>query len=87
MAKKTTKTATPTPAVTGRFAKLDREWTVAFPSDVTLSVGSVVNVVTAEGKPKQVKISSAPFVVFNVTTQAISTEMFYMFDRIAKASK
>ena len=87
MAKKTTKTATPTPVVNGRFAKLDREWTVAFPSDVTLSVGSVVGVVTAEGVAKQVKISSAPFVVFNVTTQAISAEMFYTFDRIAKASK
>lgn len=85
MAKKTTKTATP--VVNGRFAKLDREWTVAFPSDVSLSVGSVVGVVTAEGVEKQVKISSAPFVVFNVTTQAISAEMFYMFDRIAKAKK
>ena len=83
MGKKITpKTATPT--VKGRFAKLDREWCVAFPSDVKLSVGSVVAVVTAEGVEKQVKINATPVVLFDVKRETVSAEMFYTFDRIAK---
>lgn len=83
MAKKTTKPAS-IPAVKGRFAKLDRDWTVAFPADVQLSVGSVVTVVTAEGVEKNVKINATPVVLFDVKGETVSAEMFYTFDRIAK---
>ena len=83
MAKKSTP-KTSTPAIKGRFAKLDREWCVAFPSDVKLSVGSVVAVVTAVGVEKQVKINATPVVLFDVKRETVSVEMFYTFDRIAK---
>lgn len=82
MGKKLPKSAIP--AVQGRFAKLDRDWTVAFVSDVQLAVGSIVSVLTAEGVEKQVKINATAKVVFDVVGETVSAEMFYTFDRIAK---
>lgn len=82
MAKKTAKTSAP--AIVGRFAKLDRDWTVAFPSDVAIAKGAVVTVVTAAGEEKKVKISSTGVVLFNIANESVSGEVFYTFDRIAK---
>jgi hypothetical protein len=44
MAKKTAKTATP--VLVGRFAKIDKDWAVAFPASTPIAVGTVVTVMT-----------------------------------------
>lgn len=80
MAKKSAKTV----AIVGRYAKLDRDWMVAFPSDVTIAKGTVVTVVTAAGEEKQVKTSSTGVVLFDIAKETVSGEVFYTFDRIAK---
>lgn len=81
MAKKSTKTATP--SIVGRFAKIDKVWTVAFPASTPIANGTVVSVETAEKKQKQVRTNSEGVVVFDVKSGTVSAEIFYTFDRIA----
>ena len=81
MAKKI-KTATPT--INGRFAKLDKDWVVVFPSDVKITKGTLVPVVTVSGDKKEVLTTSAGVVVFDLGTQSVGGETFYTFERVAK---
>ena len=81
MAKKSAKTSTPT--IVGRFAKIDKVWTVAFPSETPIAKGTAVTVVTAEGKEKSVRTNSEGVVVYDVKSATVSGEIFYTFDRIA----
>jgi len=80
MAKKSAKT---TPAIVGRFAKIDTAWCVAFPASTPIAKGTVVNVMTADKREKQVRTNSEGVVLFDVKSEAVSAEIFYTFDRIA----
>ena len=81
MAKKTAKTSVP--SIVGRFAKIDHVWCVAFPASTPIAKGTVVSVMTADKREKQVRTNSEGVVLFDVKTESVSAEIFYTFDRIA----
>lgn len=81
MAKKTAKTATP--VLVGRFAKIDKNWAVAFPASTPIAVGTIVTVMTADKREKQVRTNSEGVVLFDVKSGTVMGEIFYTFDRVA----
>ena len=81
MAKKSTKTATPT--IVGRFARIDKDWAVAFPASTPIKVGTIVTVMTADKREKQVRTNSEGVVLFDVKSGTVMNEIFYTFDRVA----
>lgn len=81
MAKKSTKTATP--ALVGRFAKIDKDWCVAFSAGTPIALGTIVTVMTADKREKQVRTNSEGVVLFDVKSGKVKDEIFYTFDRVA----
>lgn len=81
MAKKSAKTATP--VLVGRFAKIDKDWAVAFKASNPIKVGTIVTVMTADKREKQVRTNSEGVVLFDVKSGTVMDEIFYTFDRVA----
>ena len=74
MAKKSTKTATP--ALVGRFAKIDKDWCVAFSAGTPIALGTIVTVMTADKREKQVRTNSEGVVLFDVKNDPKSPDKF-----------